>query len=636
MKEDPYRLLSWDDLIRWAGKNILDRGKNYRSQVTDLAVCEDGQLMATVQGQDHYLTQVWFGDDGLQYRCTCPYWAPCKHAVAVVLVYLDRTGSGQAVPEIAAEEFEAAAEAYRLIAIPEEEPGSRIDPEKVRAALEQLSKKEIIEWAVGTIAGDPGLWESLPPGLRLDDLRNKNLGKPEITAKQIARIRQEIRRVTRTRVWRNDWDGRDYSYDEDGPDYSSIEWQFQNLLDAGHTETLIELGEELFELGHGQLEESDDEGEIATQLTNCMKLVFEAMRRSDGPAPEQLIRYWDMLSDDFGLLDEIPPPVNEAKMTKADWLQVAGEFMGRLDPSPGQKKEDRIASRYWDYRRNRVLDCAVEALVKAGDNDRAVELMVSELPRCGNYVGLVDHLLKSGDHELAERWARKGFQQTIKTDSHIAMRLARKLQEVAAKQKNKPQVAALEAEFFFMAPDTDQYRNTRKVCRQSGHWDRVRPFLLRYLETGDGVWSDAGWPLPKTGLGFPEPEYQKFPDWGSLISVALDEKRSDDAVRWYRQAPSGQVSSTMTLAGAVKKTHPDVALDIWKERIESLISTVKVKAYREAMRPLEDVRSLMRETEREEEYQAYVVELRKHHRAKRKLMEELDFLEQKHRKILDG
>lgn len=633
MKENPYRSLSWDDLARWAGKDILDRGKGYRNRVADLAIASSGQLMATVEGQNRYLTQVWLEDGGLQHRCTCPYWGPCKHAVAVVLVYLERIGSGRPVPEITPDELEGTLEAYGLVDLPDDEPDSRIDPDQVRAALEAMPVAGIIDWATELIADHPELRKSLPPGLRLVDLDNESPRKPEATAKQIARIRQQIRLTAQERTYHDDWDDR---YDDDVPDYSSVEAQFGDLLDAGCNEALIELGGELFTLGNEQVGDSDDDGEIAIQLTDCLKLVFEAMRRVGGPAPERLIRYWNMLLEDhYGLLDGIPTPVDDAGMTRTDWLRVAGEFMGRLDPPPDRKKSGP-ASRYRDYRRSRILERAVEALVRAGDNGRAVELMVSELPNCGNHVGLVDHLLKSGDLELAEHWAREGFRQTAETDPHIAWGLARKLQEVAAKQKNEPQVAALEAEFFFLNPDADGYRKVRKECGKPGRWEQVRPFLLRYLESGDSVRSDADWPLPETGLAFAGPKYRRFPDWDSLISVALDEQRPDNAVNWYRQAPSGQVSNAMKLAGAVRKTHPDVTLEIWKDRVESLIDTVKPKAYREAMGPLEDVKTLMQETGRGEEYRAYVAALRERHRAKRRLMEELDFLDRKSRKILDG
>ena len=510
MQNNPFHSLSWGDLERWAGKAILDRGEGYRNRVTDLAMTGSGQLVATVEGGDYYLTQVWSEDGGLHHRCTCPYGGPCKHAVAVVLVYLEQVGSGKPVPEITADELEATAAAYGLVDMPDEELGSCIDPDKLRAALERMPAEEVIEWAVGAIAGHPELWDNLPPGLRQDDLAFEDPEKPGISGKTIARIRQEIRMVTRERIYHDEWDYR-YEDHDDGPDYSDIERQFRNLLDAGHTEALIDLGGELFALGSGQVGDSDDDGEIAFQITDCLKLVFEAMRRGGGSAPGRLIRYWDMtLEDGYGLLDGIPPPVDETEMSRADWLRVAKEYKGRLDQPPGREDKDRVADYRRAYHRNRVLDFAVEALVKAGENGSATELMVSELPHCGNHVGLVDHLLGGGDLELARHWALEGFRQTVSTDRYIALRLAKKLQEVATRQKDRPQAAALEAEFFFMDPDADSYRQVRKACRKSGHWEQVRPFLLHYLETGHSVRSEAGWPLPEPLVEFPGPGYRRF------------------------------------------------------------------------------------------------------------------------------
>ena len=634
MKENPYRQLSWDDLSRWSGQDILDRGKCYRNRVTDLSIGRDDRLVAAVEGRDHYLTQVWTEDGGLRHQCTCPYWGPCKHAVAVVLVYLEQVGSEKPVPEIAPEELEAALEAYGLVDRPDDVPGFRVDPARIRAALEAMPAKEIIEWATNTITGHPELWDNLPPGFRPDALVDEESENPETAKKRIARIRQEIRRVARERFAHDYWDRH---YHEDGPDYSSIEAQFEDLLVAGHTGALIELGGELFTLGNEQIDESCDEGEIAFQITDCMKPVLEAIRIDGGPVPERLVRYWDMvLEDGFGLLDGIPPPVDEGELNRADWLRVGKEFMGRLDSHPDRKKKDMVDGQYRDHRRNRVLDRAVKSLVNAGDNDRAVELMVSELPHCGNHIRLVDHLLESGDHKRARYWAMEGFRRTAAQDSHAALGLAKKLQEVAIQQKDWPQAAALEAEFFFMNPGIGRYREVRKACKESGNWEKVRPFLLRYLETGYLVRSDAGWPLPGPGIGFPKPRYRRFPDRDSLISAALDEGRPDDAVDWYRKDLPGEVSVSMSLAGAVRNTHPDVTLEIWKNRIESLIGTVKPKAYREAIGPLWEVQSLLQETGRGEEYPAYVAELRERHGGKPRLMEELDFLERKHRKILDG
>ena len=46
--------LSWDDLDRWAGGRSVSRGRSYQRQgrVHDLAISEDGRLLATVHKRE--------------------------------------------------------------------------------------------------------------------------------------------------------------------------------------------------------------------------------------------------------------------------------------------------------------------------------------------------------------------------------------------------------------------------------------------------------------------------------------------------------------------------------------------------------------------------------------------------------
>jgi uncharacterized Zn finger protein len=83
--------LTWDDLDRWAGGRSVSRGRSYQRQgrVQDLAIAEDGRLLATVQGGDRYFVSVWLTGkkqgERLDSESTCPVgYSGCKHAVAVV------------------------------------------------------------------------------------------------------------------------------------------------------------------------------------------------------------------------------------------------------------------------------------------------------------------------------------------------------------------------------------------------------------------------------------------------------------------------------------------------------------------------------------------------------------------------
>ena len=100
---DPFSKLTWEDLEEWAGTVIVGRGRPYQRNgaVGDLGRTEGGTLVAWVRGTRHYATQVRIeGKKSLESACTCPYWATCKHAVAVVLEYLERLKTASTIGEI--------------------------------------------------------------------------------------------------------------------------------------------------------------------------------------------------------------------------------------------------------------------------------------------------------------------------------------------------------------------------------------------------------------------------------------------------------------------------------------------------------------------------------------------------------
>ena len=101
-KENLFQKLSWSDLEQWAGSRVLSRGQAYqRSQrVKELAQTQTGALVAWVHGGKRYSTEVDFEDGELFSVCTCPYGNNCKHAVAVVLEYLDHVKKNREVPQV--------------------------------------------------------------------------------------------------------------------------------------------------------------------------------------------------------------------------------------------------------------------------------------------------------------------------------------------------------------------------------------------------------------------------------------------------------------------------------------------------------------------------------------------------------
>ena len=77
--DDGWTVLSWDDPTEWADSRSVDRGRTYQKQgrVHDLAISEDGWLIATVTGGAFYAVTVWYEASakkaGAIYSlCTCP------------------------------------------------------------------------------------------------------------------------------------------------------------------------------------------------------------------------------------------------------------------------------------------------------------------------------------------------------------------------------------------------------------------------------------------------------------------------------------------------------------------------------------------------------------------------------------
>lgn len=610
--------LSWDDLEQWVGATVLRRGKSYRRRVQDLAITDDHHLIATVNGREQYITHVWLKGGKLDCACSCPYWDDCKHAVAVILAYLDNIQSKTPVPLIGRDELEARLSVYGMAEDDGDEPD--FDLEHARAALKKLTKAQLIEWAMEKFADDPSLFDTLPATEKpANAVPNKIPDK--ISDKTIARLRQHIRKTTSERGWRNSWDDNGYT-----PDYSPIKKQLETLLRSGHTEAVLELGEELLTLGNAQVEESHDEGETANELVTCLAVVLSALNKSQKPGSEKMIWLWDkLLHDDFALLDGLTAPIDNAAMNQADWRQVAEEFIHRLAQRP--KPENTAARFSGKYHRERVLKYAVKALSRAGEAQRATKLMVDELAYCENYVELVGHLLANKDQDQAEYWAYKGFNKTIQTYPGIAWSLLDRLMDIAEQRQDWSQVAALRVSAFLQTPSLENYKLAQKSCKKARFWSRTRDKLLDFLETGQSPLSADDWPLPDTALKFPATERgRKEPDFSALIEIALYEKRSEDALRWFQQAPR-RSSHAEAIAQAVKKTHPDVSLKIWRDNAEALIARVKPSAYREAMPYLKKMQSLMHGLKCDDDYRRYIAGLRHQHKAKRKLMEELDALD---------
>lgn len=628
--DESLRELSWDDLSAWAGGKILERGKSYVGRVHDLRLTEEGELVAWVAGTEDYISTVEIDDGELFWFCTCPYdIEPCKHAVALVLAGLEEIKAGRTIPPIE-EDDERLLVLYGddeemdqpAPASPADKTGTRGKP-KLLDILAGKSREELLAFIVEVASSHPEVERKI---IETDQLDRGKIGDV------VKSLRREIDELARQHAWYDHW--RD---EGNVPDYSHVRQQLAALLDKGHADCVVELGEVLWEKGLDQVEESNDDGDVAWEIANCMEVVFEAVGRSRLSPAEQIIWMVEVfLEDAYAIVDPDENLLENERYGTSHWAEAAGVLEKRLDRLPvSETNADE---------RQQLLNWVITAYERSGSKERIIPLLEKEAPRCRSYKKLVDLLLEEGRIDLARKWCIEGYEKTVKTKPGIAATLQKSLRDLARQEKRFDLVAAYRAQDFFSHPSRTTYSHLRRAAEAIGLWQEIREKVLHFLKSGERpdpggkTQKQDSWPLPRPEVGDPKRNTlpPSFPDLETLIDIAILEKRADDVVSLYKSLTAGKrwhCGKDDEVATAVIKSHPDLSLAIWRQRAESRIKLVKPKAYEEAAVYLRKMLKVYRETGRMEEWMNLIADLRTEHRAKRRLLEVLDALENK--KIVD-
>lgn len=167
----------------------------------------------------------------------------------------------------------------------------------------------------------------------------------------------------------------------------------------------------------------------------------------------------------------------------------------------------------------------------------------------------------------------------------------------------------LAEEMFWASPTLEGYLELAKLSGKLGRWSERQPLVLKGLEEKGA--------------------------WLRLVEIHLHEGRPEEALLAYRKA--GETRSTfwsgwlrvsldelgLKVAQALEDTHPQEALDIYRQQAERLIEYRSRDAYREASRLFKKVRALYQKQGQKAEWLAYVSKLKQTHARLRALQEEL-------------
>ena len=310
------------------------------------------------------------------------------------------------------------------------------------------------------------------------------------------------------------------------------------------------------------------------------------------------------------------------------------------------------------YERDRITNWLIHALSKSGRDDEVLAVCEREARATGSYGRLLNLLIQRTRYDEAERWATEGIQKTAGKFPGIALNLAKAMGE-AARLRGQWKVAAAHAAWeFFDHPEREYFEELMTASDRAGCRESVQRVALQFLETGvapisittarDGRQKAAvaeGWPLPL-------PEYlllltalhqariSSRPRYEVLIDMAIADHRPDEVLRWYdkmcadRKQPmglwvNGSDGCADRVAAAVARSHPERALEIYRQRLDGNLTRAHVSAYEAAAEYLRKLRPILRSLHREEEWTQTVADIRLRYRNRPRLIEILDRLDSK-------
>ena len=643
-KSQFFTQLTWDDLQKWAGIDIVARGKTYQGNgsVHDLGVTPSGALISNVRGTLDYTTIVDVENGELSSQCTCPYGIACKHAVATIIEFLDSLKKDITVPAVSGSD-------YRLSLFPghvnsgsvgfseshdKETVLDRAVPDTRGFDIDGYLGKQTIEQLINFVKSIARRYPKV-----IDMLRDEaHLSHGEVDT-VISSVVDRINSLMPLRGWEHerDWDD-DYGSKED---FSEVREQITKLLEGGYADRLLGLSKDLLETGKRLVENTSDEWQTGSEITECLEIVIKALSRSSKSPAERMLWMTDAeLSDEYDLMPDTKDFWAE-DCDASDWSLFANILLSRINGAV--LKEDNMRA-FPEYRRNNLTDRIILALEKSNRLSEIIPLCKDEALRTGSYERLAQWLIKTDQLKDAEEWLKKGIVSTLPSKPGIASKLHEMLCDVEEKKEDWIFLASLRGDDFFSQPGSASLTMLLNASGKAGIQSEVRVAAMYYLESGvvlrkgdkpQNKKNEPVWLLPETGLADTEKSGSKsFPFVEALMDIAIAEKKPSEVLRWYGLYTEGKNNSRAVsywypnwdskVAEAISHAYPDKAIAIWKGISEGLMNETKPKSYNKAAIYLAKIRNLLSGQGRIEEWDQYLRKIRESNRRKVRLLQVLD------------
>ena len=647
---------TWNDLDAWVGSKTLVRGRQYQREhrVGDLARTRGGELVAWVSRSERYATAITANGGNLRSWCTCPVGTSCKHAVAVVLEYLESLKNDVPVRTLTDND-------PRLLTFARSIPGSKAGLPFAKASEQKtLSETSDNGESPCDLFAEEVLhayFNGLPKEdlvVLLDELCRKypDIGQ-DINAKNtlasadpeaiLESLRAEIDALTIEPGRGGPWNRRSAV-----PDYSSMNDRMEVLLSSGLADEVLRCGMDLFRSATAEIDEMGEEGEdgeesenVVFEVSECMKTVFLALDRSTLPVHERMMYVADIESGDSYCLRPRDHVFWNGPFTENDWSRFADLLITRLeaDQSGGDMNEKSPF-----YAREDFIRKLLSALDAANRSEDAIRICTGAAAKPGYTTSLVRYLIRLKRWEEARQWIGREIRQV---HGHYGKEgeLRSLLRELWEQEGDWLHIAGMRAEEFLSLPSIHGYRELKTSSERAGAWSQVNESVSEFLvldkkpgsyisQSGNG--ERIMGILPRSGVISLKPERRiRAPAYELLLAIAIDKKDPDAVLAWYDQSETEKpacILSTILVEGiadAIAEKFPERAVTIRKRIAEAYIKEARPKSYESAIGHIRKIKKNLKDQDRLPEWELYLKDLRMNHLRKKRFIDMLAILDER-------
>ena len=579
MKES-YPDLSVKDIQDWVGQASYRKGESYFHQGAIMEPRRQGStLKASCLGSSalSYRVQATLDEDGIaDAECLCPVGngGHCKHVAALLLAWLDNP------------------ESFAQIA-------------DTQTALEQRSKPELITLVRQMLQRYPDLEYVLQLPMPI-----KNTDQ---TAINPAVIRRQVSHAFGGSYYERR--GRDlFEAARDLDELLNLAGQYLEHVDHTNAAMIYRVvAEEI--LRHEDLVTGDESGRLGELIDDCveglglcLQFLQDSNTRRDILQAILKVFLWDIKMGGVGIGDNVPEILLENATTQekellAGWIQSELPAMsdwgqqilgGLLLDLQAEKLDDESFLEI--CRQSGRLNDLVNRLLQLGRLEEAI----CETEKADDYNLLTpaDILVEHGHGSLAERMVH------ARAETSRDFRLSVWLKDYASLQGDFPKALEWAKRLFLSRPSTAEYLEIKKLAIQINRWPDNKSEMINWLTN-----------------------HKQF---GVLVEIYLEESEIDlalDALEKARMTARHRweypYSLEITVAKAAEESRPEQAIQLYLDRIKSLIDRRGRNNYAEAPNYLKVVRGLYKRLGRQEDWYSLIASLRQENRNLPALLDEL-------------